>query len=126
MKRSLLAMLLLGQLSQTASADPAPEWAQDAVDTLQQRGIIRGYPDGSIDGDRPATRDELAELIERLDQERLKTEAGFAPSSDLDELRQESQGMLDDLNALETSVDNLEQSTDQLQQRRDEVRRPGL
>lgn len=126
MKKSLLGMLLLGQLSQVASAEPAPEWAQDAVDTLQQQGIVRGYPDGSLKGDRPTSRDELAELIERLDQERLKGEAGLAPRTDLDGLRQETQGALDELETLETRVDNLEQGTEQLQQRRDEVRRPGI
>ena len=125
-QKSLLAMLLIGQLGGAAPAEPAPEWAQDAVDTLQQRGIIKGYPDGSVEGSRATSRNELAELLERFDQRRLQEESQFAPRSDLDALRQEAQSTLDDTNNVGTRVDNLEQNTDQIQQRRDEVRRPGL
>ena len=125
MKRSLLAMLLIGQLGGAAAADPAPEWAQDAVDTLQQRGIIKGYPNGSVEGSRATSRYELAEMLERFDQHRLQEESQYAPSSDLDALRQETQGLVDDTDALGVRVDNLEQNTDGLQQRREEVRRPG-
>lgn len=125
MKRSLLAMLLVGQLGQASSAEPAPEWASDAVETLRQHDIIKGYPDGSIEGSRATSRNELAELLERFDQRRLQEESQFAPRSEVDALRQEAQSTLDDTNDLGTRVDNLEQNTDQLQQRRDEVRRPG-
>jgi hypothetical protein len=126
MKKPLLTMLLISQLGQAAIAQPPPEWAKDAVETLQQRGIIEGYPDGGMGGSRPATRNELAELIERLDQERLSEEAEFSSKSDLDETRQGVSGLSEELDALDARVQNLEENTDNLQQRGDETRRPSL
>lgn len=120
-KRSLLAMLLLSQMGQSASADP-PEWARDAVDAVQQRGIMKGYPDGSLDGERPVTRNELAEIIERLDQQRLREESAFTTQAELDEAREATSGLVEQIDALDTRVENLEDNTDRLQQRNDEVR----
>jgi vacuolar-type H+-ATPase subunit I/STV1 len=126
MKKPLLAMLLISQLGQAAAAEPTPEWARDAVETLQQRGIIKGYPDGSTGGERPVTRNECAELIERLDQERLREEAAFSSKSDLDETREAAGSLVEQIDGLDTRVQNLEEQTDHLDQRKDEVRRPSL
>lgn len=126
MKRSLLAMLLVGQLGGAASAEPTPEWAKDAVDTLQQKGIMQGYPDGETGGQRATTRNEAAEIIERTDQQRLRDEQQFAPRSEVDQLRQEIQEAQQGSSDLETRVENLEQNTDRLDQRDDNTARPRI
>ena len=48
---------------------PENHWAYEYLDSLQKRGIIKGYPDGSFDGDRSLTRYEYATMLFRvLDQ----------------------------------------------------------
>src|SRR5689334_9715963 len=41
-------------------------WAYEAVDNLQKKGILIGYPDGYYRGKRTLTRFELAVAIDRL------------------------------------------------------------
>lgn len=126
MKRSLLAMLLVGQLGGAASAEPTPEWAKDAVDTLQQKGIMQGYPDGETGGGQATTRNEAAEMFERTDQQRLSDEEQFAPRSEVEDLRQEIEGVQQGSSDLETRVENLEQNTDNLDQREEQTARPRI
>lgn len=126
MKRSLLAMLLLGSLGQPASAEPAPDWAKDAVESLKREGILQGYPEPGTDEERPANRNELAELLERLDEGRTKKEAEFAPRSELEDVRDEASRTKTEAQQLEHRIEALEESTDKLQQRRDATRRPGF
>jgi len=45
---------------------PFDHWAYDAVQKLMDMGIIIGYPDGSIRGDRAMTRYEFAMALSRL------------------------------------------------------------
>ena len=48
---------------------PENHWAYEYLDSLQKRGIIKGYPDGSFGGDRSLTRYEYATMLCRvLDQ----------------------------------------------------------
>ncbi|MBQ7021482.1 MAG: YadA-like family protein, partial [Phascolarctobacterium sp.] len=48
---------------------PENHWAYEYLDSLQKRGIIKGYPDGSFSGDRSLTRYEYAAMLCRvLDQ----------------------------------------------------------
>jgi len=49
-----------------AQTVPFDHWAYDAVNTLVQKGIIIGYPDGTFKGDRAMTRYEFAMAISRL------------------------------------------------------------
>lgn len=39
---------------------PSGHWAYDAVQSLVQQGILRGYPDGAFHGTKPLTRYEFA------------------------------------------------------------------
>jgi hypothetical protein len=121
----MLAMLLLSQLGQGASAEP-PDWAQDAVETVQQRGLIQGYPSGELGGVRPMTRNELAELLDRVDEQGESEQSGFASRGDLRQTRQASQGLQDQMDTLKTRVENLEEGSGRLQQRTGEVARPSL
>lgn len=45
---------------------PTDHWAYDAVNTLQNSGIIIGYPDGTFGGKRAMSRYEFAVAIARL------------------------------------------------------------
>jgi len=45
---------------------PSDHWAYQAVDKLQKRGIVIGYPDMTYGGKRPMTRYEFAIAISRL------------------------------------------------------------
>jgi len=45
---------------------PTDHWAYQSVDTLQQAGIVIGYPDGTYGGRRAMTRYEFAVAIARL------------------------------------------------------------
>ncbi len=45
---------------------PTDHWAYDAVNELQQKGIVIGYPDGTFGGKRAMTRYEFAMAISRM------------------------------------------------------------
>jgi hypothetical protein len=45
---------------------PQGHWAYDAVQSLAQRGVFTGYPDGTFSGKRALTRYEFAVALQRL------------------------------------------------------------
>ena len=45
---------------------PTDHWAYQAVNNLQERGIVIGYPDGTFGGRRAMTRYEFAVAVDRL------------------------------------------------------------
>lgn len=45
--------------------DPIPSWAQEAVRVMAEKGLLRGYPDGTFRPDRPVSRTELAVILDR-------------------------------------------------------------
>jgi len=63
-----LAVICVGPVfAQRAFTDvPEEHWAYDAVDELQQEGLIAGYPNGTFQGKNPITRYEFAMVIQRL------------------------------------------------------------
>lgn len=71
---SLLTVLILVfcfVLGQVASAqfDDAPtmdSWVYQSFKTVYDAGLIKGYPDGTFRGNRPATRNEVVEFMARL------------------------------------------------------------
>lgn len=61
------------QNSQGNFPDTQNHWAKPFIDTLTQRDILRGYPDGTYRPDRPVEREEFAAIIrEAFDQKREK------------------------------------------------------
>jgi hypothetical protein len=48
---------------------PMGHWAYDAVNSLAQKGIFTGYPDGTFGGKRALTRYEFAIALQRMLQE---------------------------------------------------------
>lgn len=49
--------------------DVTGHWAEKAIRRCMERGLLKGYPDGSFGPDRPVTRAELAVILDRLDKE---------------------------------------------------------
>lgn len=55
--------------------DPQPvddvtgHWAEKSIRRCIERGLLRGYPDGSFQPDKPVTRAELAVILDRLNKE---------------------------------------------------------
>jgi len=84
MKKTLYLVIALSLLciapiyAQSAFTDvPSEHWAYDAVESLQARGILVGYPDGTFQGKRTMSRYELAVVIARLLQQ-LPEEANLS------------------------------------------------
>ena len=48
--------------------DTTGHWAEKEIRRCIQRGIIKGYPDGNFQPDKPVTRAELAAVVDRLIQ----------------------------------------------------------
>ncbi len=76
MKRTMYLVIALAVLciapvyAQSAFTDvPSEHWAYDAVESLQAKGILQGYPDGTFQGKRTMSRYELATVIARLLQQ---------------------------------------------------------
>lgn len=47
--------------------DYAGHWAEDAIKWCIERGLMRGYEDGSFQPDQPVTRGELAAVLRRIE-----------------------------------------------------------
>lgn len=76
MKKILYLVIALSLLcvapiyAQGAFTDvPSEHWAYDAVELLQSKGIVQGYPDGTYQGKRTMSRYELATVIARVLQQ---------------------------------------------------------
>lgn len=46
--------------------DYESHWARDEIDRIIERGLMKGYPDGTFKPDKPITRAELAVVLNRL------------------------------------------------------------
>ena len=126
MKRSLLSLLLLSQISQSSIAEPPPAWAKDATEALESQGIIQGYPDGTVDGQRPATRDEFAEMIERLDNDMTQEQEWFLDRDALKATQDDTTSLSEEINELKARTEALENRENQVEQRKGELNRPSL
>lgn len=75
---ALAVLPLLPALTEAAAPTPAPvtgaaarlkdielSWAQDAIASLVDEGIIAGYPDGTFKPENPVTRAEFAKMVAR-------------------------------------------------------------
>lgn len=49
--------------------DITGHWAEAQIRRCMERGLLKGYPDGSFGPDKPVTRAELAVILDRLDKE---------------------------------------------------------
>lgn len=96
-------------------------WAADAVKTLQEKGLIEGYPDGTFRGDRAMSRYEVAMLIARALAKLEAEQATFASKSELQELLRLAEAFREELDAMGVRVTNLEQQVERLDKRVDEI-----
>ncbi len=126
MRRSLLSLLLLSQVGQGVMAEPAPTWATDAVQTLEERQLIKGYPSHAESSDRPMTRDEMAELLNRVDVQRVEEDSATASKPELKTVQDEVSGIREDIEAMNTRTEELERDEDQLKERQSDTNRPSL
>lgn len=49
--------------------DVTGHWAEKEIRRCMERGLLKGYPDGSFGPDKPVTRVELAVILDRLNKE---------------------------------------------------------
>jgi hypothetical protein len=61
------------------SVAPTPQWVYDAIATLGEHGLLRGFPDGTPSARRPLTRYEFAVVIQRMAKEAHRAIAGLPP-----------------------------------------------
>lgn len=85
---------------------PAGHWARQALESLAQQGLLRGYPEGRFAGDQPLSRYEAAQLIYQVVQ-RLGGGMGPAPGS-YSLLQQALQELAGELSRLGLRVEALE------------------
>jgi S-layer family protein len=102
---------------------PDRHWAGDAVAQLAAKGLIEGYPDGTFKGDRSISRWELAMIVARLLNDMNRTQSTFATRAELEKLRQLSNALSSELDALGVRVVSLEETTNLLDQRVTELER---
>lgn len=91
MKRLFMGIATIALAATTAYAQapfadvPKEHWAYDAVNTLAQRGIVIGYPDGTFGGKRAMTRYEfavaIARMIPQVEQQIKDAVAGITPGT---------------------------------------------
>lgn len=120
----LAAVAMAAFLAAPASAGPFTDvptdhWAYEAIDMLQQEGIIEGYPDGTFKGNRSFTRYEMAMVVARL-YTKLSDPGGdfvtrdeFEEYKDLidalmNEFRDEIDAIQEELDAINGRIDSLE------------------
>ena len=49
--------------------DITGHWAEKAIRRCMERGLLKGYPDGSFGPDKPVTRAELAVILDRMEDD---------------------------------------------------------
>ncbi len=98
---------------------PTDHWAYQSVITLQNKGIVIGYPDGTYGGKRALTRYEFAEAIARL-LPLISTQpdlSGYAKTSDLTTVQQQLAAEIQsDQTALDALKNLVNEFTPELQQ----------
>ena len=61
----VLAMPAFAQQAEPFKDVPTDHWAYQAVESLREKGIVIGYPDGYFRGKRTLTRYEFAVALDR-------------------------------------------------------------
>ena len=138
-RKFLCALILISILCATlpALADPfsdVPEdhWSYDAVQMLEEKGLVEGYPDGLFKGDRPMTRYEMAMVVARVIAKLEQVQASipeipdlsiYATKQDLETLNALLDEFRSELDALGVRVVNIEDSLGKLTSRVEELER---
>lgn len=98
---------------------PREHWSYDAVQMLEEKGLIEGYPDGFFKGDRPVTRYEMAMvvagIVARLEQIEsslpgIPDLSPYATKEDMELINKLLEEFKGELTALGVRVNNIEDS----------------
>ena len=133
----LLLFLLFIFIPLSAMADPFSDipqghWSYDAVNMLEEKGLLEGYPDGLFKGDRPMSRYEMAMVVARVIGKLEQIEASipqmpdlsiYATKEDLEVINLLAKEFKSELDALGIRVTNIEDSLGKLSERVDELER---
>ena len=133
----LLCSLMVLICSGTVFADPFSDvpqdhWSYDAVQMLEEKGLVEGYPDGLFKGDRPMTRYEMAMVVARVVAKLEQVQASipeipdlsiYATKEDLETLNALLDEFREELDALGVRVNNIEDSLGKLTARVEELER---
>lgn len=116
MKRNFISTITLSLALGAASSSfaaanpfadvPRDHWSFDAVQTLAQAGVIEGYGDGTLCGDRHITRYEMATMVARA---MAKEKVSVSEKETIDKLAAE---YADELQNLGVRVTELEKKSD--------------
>ncbi|MEQ8172602.1 MAG: S-layer homology domain-containing protein, partial [Candidatus Eremiobacterota bacterium] len=136
LKISILIILCF-IISLPAMADPFSDvpqghWAYDAVQMLEEKGLVEGYPDGLFKGERPMTRYEMAMVVARViaKLEQLQSSIPempdlsiYATKTDLEAINKLIGEYGNELDALGVRVTNVEDTLGKLSGRVEELER---
>ena len=127
----LLVLICLIFTCSYASADPfsdvpSDHWSYDAVQMLEEKGLVEGYPDGLFKGDRPMTRYEMAMVVARVVAKLEQIQASipeipdlsiYATKEDLELINKLLDEYNGELDALGVRVANVEESLAEISNR---------
>jgi len=125
-------ILTLPVLADPFSDVPQDHWAYDAVQMLEQKGLVEGYPDGLFKGDRAMTRYEMAMVVARVIAKLEQVQASipqipdlsiYATKSDLETINKLLKEYKNELDALGVRVNNIEETVGKLTARVEELER---
>lgn len=120
---SLFVLLGTHVLAAPLSLPDLPAGARDSLQVLQSKGLIEGYPDGTLKDDRVASRYEVAMIVARLLASMEKTQLALGDKASAAALRQLTVALHDELAALDVRLTNLEQASLRLDKRVTELER---
>lgn len=111
---------------------PGDHWSYDAVQMLEEKGLVEGYPDGLFKGDRPTTRYEMAMVVARVIAKLEQVQASipeipdlsiYATKQDLETINRLIDEFRNELDALGVRVTSIEDSLGKLTGRVEELER---
>lgn len=126
------AIMSLPVLADPFSDVPQDHWAYDAVQMLEEKGLVEGYPDGLFKGDRAMTRYEMAMVVARVIAKLEQVQASipeipdlsiYATKQDLEAIQSLLDEFRNELDALGVRVNNIEDSLGKLTARVEELER---
>lgn len=137
MKKILITIITLlitfiPVMAESFSDVPQDHWSYDAVQLLEEKGLVEGYPDGLFRGDRPMTRYEMAMVVARIVAKLEQIEASvpqmpdlsiYAAKEDLEIINKLLDEFRAELEALGIRVTNIEDSLMGLNSRMEELER---
>ena len=113
---ALTLIMSLPVLADPFSDVPQDHWAYDAVQMLEEKGLVEGYPDGLFKGDRAMTRYEMAMVVARVIAKLEQVQASipqipdlsiYATKSDLETINKLLKEYKDELDALGVRVNKI-------------------